>query len=329
MKKTLLLSTLSSLLIFCNPFGYAQSIGVSGTGSVPDVSALLDIDASGMASPKGLLIPRVALTSVTDKTTIATPATSLLVYNTTASGTSPNNVTPGYYYNAGTTVAANWLRFEASNANSSGNIQTFTATAGNPYTWTKPSTGTVALIQCWGGGGSGGKDNGGSPNLSGGGGGGSYIECWMPLASLGATESITIGIGGAAISGASNCGNPGNNTTFGSGATLLTAYGGGGGNTTSCSATTGSGGSPGLSNGGNGGFGTSGGYSLFGGAGGGGYDSNFAQAWGGGTVQAYGGVGGSGGTTGVAGTQPGGGGGGSTSGNSGKGGAGKCVVIVY
>ena len=45
-----------------------------------------------------MLIPRVSLLSATDVTTIATPATSLLVYNIATAGTAPNNVTPGFYY---------------------------------------------------------------------------------------------------------------------------------------------------------------------------------------------------------------------------------------
>jgi hypothetical protein len=51
---------------------------------------MLDIDANN----KGLLIPRVALTSATDATTISSPATSLLVYNTGTGGLTP----AGYYY---------------------------------------------------------------------------------------------------------------------------------------------------------------------------------------------------------------------------------------
>jgi hypothetical protein len=47
---------------------------------------------------KGLLIPQVALTGTTDASTILSPATRLLIYNTAIAGTPPNNVTPGYYY---------------------------------------------------------------------------------------------------------------------------------------------------------------------------------------------------------------------------------------
>ena len=81
-----------------------NNVGV-GTNT-PDASAKIDITSSN----KGLLIPRVALTSTTDATTIPTPATSLLIYNTATAGSSPNNVTPGFYYNSGTSTSPIWTK---------------------------------------------------------------------------------------------------------------------------------------------------------------------------------------------------------------------------
>lgn len=66
-----------------------------GTAS-PDASAKLEVNSSN----KGFLPPRVTLTSQTDNTTIANPATGLLVYNT---GTNPNLVAGYYYWNG-----SNW-----------------------------------------------------------------------------------------------------------------------------------------------------------------------------------------------------------------------------
>ena len=66
-------------------------IGISGTA---DASAKLQIDAAN----KGFLPPRVNLTGTTDVSTITSPATGLMVFNLATAGTSPNNVTPGYYY---------------------------------------------------------------------------------------------------------------------------------------------------------------------------------------------------------------------------------------
>ncbi|MFN0200173.1 MAG: beta strand repeat-containing protein [Bacteroidia bacterium] len=84
----------------------AQSIGV-GTAT-PSASAKLHINATD----RGLLIPNVALTSTNVAGPITAPATSLLVYNTATAGTAPNDVTPGYYYNSGTSAAPVWTRLE-------------------------------------------------------------------------------------------------------------------------------------------------------------------------------------------------------------------------
>ncbi|TJZ59847.1 hypothetical protein FAZ15_13195 [Sphingobacterium olei] len=69
-----------------------------------------------MLSPsKGLLTPRVALTSLDsfdpiqgELATNASKVNSLLIYNTATAGTAPNNVTPGYYY--WTTANQRWNR---------------------------------------------------------------------------------------------------------------------------------------------------------------------------------------------------------------------------
>ena len=75
---------ITSLLLMVIASSRAQ-VGIGTT--IPHASSILDVTATN----SGLLIPRVALTSTADVTTIASPATSLLVYN---SGFAPN----GYYY---------------------------------------------------------------------------------------------------------------------------------------------------------------------------------------------------------------------------------------
>jgi len=79
---------------------FAQNVGINDDGSTPDNSAMLDVKSTS----KGLLIPQIALTGVNDATTITTPATSLLVYNTTDG----SGLTPGYYYNSGTPASPVW-----------------------------------------------------------------------------------------------------------------------------------------------------------------------------------------------------------------------------
>lgn len=204
-------------------------------------------------------------------------------------------------------------------------------------TWTKPP-GTpataVVLLEGWGAGGSGGRH---TSSTAGGGGGGGYSSRLLQASALGATETITIGAGGASRTGSNQNGAAGGNTTIGS---LLTAYGGGGG---SQSVNAGSGGTVFAAGtvggtqtasdytGGAGGLGdtgpgdhTVGGNSVLGGGGGGG---GVSPSRAGGSSLA-GGAGGASGGTGSSGSQPGGGGGaGSTT--SGAGGAGRVIITIF
>lgn len=77
------------LFLFCKVF--AQT-GI-GTNT-PHASAKLEVSATN----RGFLPPRIALTGILDVSTIASPATGLVIYNTATAGTTPNNVLPGYYY---------------------------------------------------------------------------------------------------------------------------------------------------------------------------------------------------------------------------------------
>ena len=95
------------MLILSNKF--ISQIAINTNGNNPDNSAALDIDFNN----KGLLIPRVSLSSNTDASTINNPATSLLVYNTNATMTGGQG--KGYYYNAGTSTSPNWVKLLSGN----------------------------------------------------------------------------------------------------------------------------------------------------------------------------------------------------------------------
>ncbi|MGE0638177.1 MAG: tail fiber domain-containing protein [Bacteroidia bacterium] len=86
---------------------YSQ-VGIDRTGTqTPASSAELDV----YSTDKGMLIPRVALTSTASSAPITpAPATSLLVYNTAA----VNDVTTGFYYWNGST----WSRLLSGSSNS-------------------------------------------------------------------------------------------------------------------------------------------------------------------------------------------------------------------
>ncbi len=113
------------------------SVGI-GT-AIPNASAILDINVDGLpsGSKKGFLGPKVALTSNTDRATIPSPATGLLVYNSGTGGLSYN----GYIFWNGT----EWRTFNNGSL-APGTVRNITCngitlspstyTAGTPYTGT-------------------------------------------------------------------------------------------------------------------------------------------------------------------------------------------------
>lgn len=130
MKKAFLI--LLSIVMIASSF--SQNVGI-GTNA-PDASAALDIHSPD----KGLLPPRVSLTGINDVTTIVSPATGLLVYNTANAGAPPNNVAPGYYYYTG----SGWLRISNTGGNT-GDIQYWNGTQ-----WVNVPSGTTgqSLTMC-------------------------------------------------------------------------------------------------------------------------------------------------------------------------------------
>ena len=99
MKKTKLLLVAIAMMA---SYSLSAQMAVTTDGSSADASAMLEVKSTN----KGLLIPNVTLTGTTDGTTITTPAVSLLVYNTATI----SDVTPGYYYNSGSTGSPVWAR---------------------------------------------------------------------------------------------------------------------------------------------------------------------------------------------------------------------------
>lgn len=103
---------------------HAQNIGMNNNGAIPDPSAMLDISATD----KGLLIPRIFIDSMGDRSAIASPARSLLIFNTNhsfANGLSGS----GFYFNSGTTTSPQWLKLTTENDGWSLNGNTGTNTA--------------------------------------------------------------------------------------------------------------------------------------------------------------------------------------------------------
>ncbi len=95
-KQQLLSALILGFFLLLSAYGYSQQgVSINTSGTSADPSAMLDVSSDS----KGLLIPRVSLTSVSDVTTIPNPAISLLVYNTNASMTGG---AVGFFYFNGT-----------------------------------------------------------------------------------------------------------------------------------------------------------------------------------------------------------------------------------
>ncbi|MEI7526381.1 MAG: hypothetical protein WCJ95_18685, partial [Mariniphaga sp.] len=128
-----ILLTIVALVISIGAF--SQSVGINSDGSTPNSSAILDISSVN----QGLLIPRITLTGANDAATIASPATSLLVYNLT----NGSGLIPGIYYNTGTAAAPVWTRLsDTASLGLTPTIKAATLAAAVPYTG---ATGAVNL----------------------------------------------------------------------------------------------------------------------------------------------------------------------------------------
>lgn len=85
----------------------------------------------------------MALSGTNDAATIANPATSILVYNTSTAGAGITQVFPGFYYNAGTPASPNWKRVTTGNSDAwvvGGNMGT---TPGTHYIGTSDASDLV------------------------------------------------------------------------------------------------------------------------------------------------------------------------------------------
>jgi len=101
---------------------FAQNVLVTDDSTyIPKASAILDVKAN----TKGILIPRVALTSTSSASPLTSPDSSLMVYNKATAG----DVTPGYYYWSG----SKWIRI----ANGQGGLNVVTKTASTTLTKTE------------------------------------------------------------------------------------------------------------------------------------------------------------------------------------------------
>lgn len=89
-----------------NDFVVTSSGNVGIGTTVPNNDAALEVKSSN----KGFLPPRVTLVSTNNSSPLSSHIQGMLVYNTATAGTPPNNVSPGLYFNDGTS----WKQFVSS-----------------------------------------------------------------------------------------------------------------------------------------------------------------------------------------------------------------------
>ncbi|SBW06045.1 hypothetical protein [uncultured Dysgonomonas sp.] len=94
-------TTLNRLLLLCLVICFCQITQAQvtiGSGEIPNADALLDLtETSTGTSSKGLLLPRVSLSSTALASPLSAHVAGMTVYNTATAG----DVTPGHYYNDG------------------------------------------------------------------------------------------------------------------------------------------------------------------------------------------------------------------------------------
>lgn len=106
-------------------FGTLHAQVTIGSNAAPDDNSILDLknETNPSASTKGLLLPRVALTSPVNASPLTAHVAGMVVYNTTANTT----ITPGYYYNDG----SKWVRIADSATEPWYNVATNTGATTN------------------------------------------------------------------------------------------------------------------------------------------------------------------------------------------------------
>ena len=162
----LLITALLSAQVGIGTLTPSSKLEVVGAGTTSATTALIVGNASSTifsvrndglvevaSTTQGFLPPRVALTATNAASPISSPATGLLVYNTQTAGSSPNQVTPGYYFWNGTA----WLKLTENGSTRSaafvgrgedvilGNLKVRMAATGNTSLQVSTVSGTIVV----------------------------------------------------------------------------------------------------------------------------------------------------------------------------------------
>lgn len=196
-----------------------NTLGAVGVGASPNfgTSGQVLISGGSTAAPSW-----GTASASTTATNLAGGGANTVVYQSAAGTTAyVTNGSTGQFLAATTSGVPSW----GTPGGGFSQAQVFTSSG----TFTVPSSGKFKVTIIGGGGSGGTREASGTQAAGGGGGGGSVIK-WFTGATVGATATITIGAGGAAVTTSITAGNFGGNSTFVlSGFTTLAAGGGLGG----------------------------------------------------------------------------------------------------
>lgn len=201
------------------------SVAPSATSGVPVISQGASSDPTfGTAVVAG---GGTGITSATAYAVICGGTTSTNPFQSIASvGNSGQVLTSN-----GAGALPTFQSISATNAFTQVAIQVFTTTGANTYTPTTGMKYCIVEVQGAGGGGGGMKINGVGQAAGGGGGAGAYARGVFSAATVGASQTVTIGTGGTAGSGATGAtGGTGGTSSFGSLISCTGGVGGGGQN---------------------------------------------------------------------------------------------------
>lgn len=92
------------ILLSCPILNTNAQVKISNSSGVINQESVLHLESA--ANNRGFLLTRIALQAADNAAPLTSHTAGMIVFNTATAGSSPNNVTPGLYYNNG----ARWIK---------------------------------------------------------------------------------------------------------------------------------------------------------------------------------------------------------------------------